>query len=132
MTHKKLDELIADLGYVLLYLKQAQADGKWNSNLNRARELTHKVGEALIKERGPKPKPNGRSFEDVLRPLVIIVAKRTDLFRDAKLTDEQLSNLYTIVRDENENWDGEPITEHEVVRQMCNRFMSVGLTPSRN
>lgn len=50
MTKEKLEELIADLGYALLFLKQVHPSRDEEFQHNRTRELISKVGDALIKE----------------------------------------------------------------------------------
>jgi len=53
MTKEKIEEMLADLGYVILHIKNAQANasvGQDYGSLNRARELAHKVGDVLKSE----------------------------------------------------------------------------------
>lgn len=77
-------------------------------------------------------KLKGRAWVDIRRKVVMDAAKHVDLFKDAKLTFDQINKLYDITTDEHENWDGECVSEHDIIRHMCNRYMQVGLTPSRN
>lgn len=135
MTKAKLDELIADLGYALMYLKQARAEHKGGDfQLNRTRELVAKVGDALIAERKRAPgKPASRAWTDRRRELVIADARQRPYFSEViGLDSTDLSTLYDIVVSEAENWDGEEVAVNHIVNLMIARHKAVGLAPSRN
>lgn len=134
MTKAKVEEMLADLGYVILYIKEAQAQaapGAGYGNLNRARELALKVGEQLKKELPKKAKmPEGRAWTDTRRRDVVTLASvDTQL---SHLTKDEINKLYDITVDENENWDGEHVAPLQIVDLMGNRYTRYGLTPSRN
>ena len=131
MKPAKLDELIADLGYALLYLKEAHANGVGYGNLNRSRELISKVGDALIAERKKMPAPlKARTWTDVRREEVLKASAFIKPFDG--LTKDQRSQLYDIVVNEFENWDGEEVEVSNIVKLMEARYRHHGLAPSRN
>jgi hypothetical protein len=76
--------------------------------------------------------PKGRAWTDTRRDAVQKLAQKTDLFRDARLTADQINFLYDVVVDEHEGWDGEEVEPKHVVSLMVGRYTSVGLIPSRN
>jgi hypothetical protein len=77
-------------------------------------------------------KLNGRAWVDTRRIAVVALAKDVDLFRDARLSKDQLNFLYDVVVDENEGWDGEEVSPEYVIECMVGRYTRVGLIPSRN
>ena len=135
MKREQIEEMLADLGYALIFLKKAQdvqPNTGW-SDKNRARELIMKVGDTLKRELAKTPaKMNGRSYEDTRRVKVIQAARKLDLFRDAHLTVGKLSALYDIVVNEFENWDGEEVAPEHIAKLMGQRYMHHGLAPSQN
>ncbi len=127
LNKAQLDELIADLGYALLHLKNVP----YSADQNRTRELVSKVGDALIKERKKMPgKPNGRAWVDQRRlDCVALAATHNSLML---LDKDQINQLYDITVAEHENWDGEEVSTVQLVKCMIARYGAAKLTPSRN
>lgn len=48
------------------------------------------------------------------------------------LSQKQIDDLYEIVENEAEGFDGEAVSLDYMITRMTNRFNSVGLAPSRN
>lgn len=139
MKKAQLDELIADLGYALMFLKQARAETKGaDFQLNRTRELVSKVGDALIKEKNNlypanpryKKMPEARAWVDTRRVDCVNKFSATDLCRDAGLPQDKVNDLYAIVVSDNENWDGEEVDHDQIVKLMVKHYTRFGVRSS--
>lgn len=135
MTKEQLDELIADLGYALMFLKQARQESRGaDFQIGRARELTAKVGDALIKERRninvnhpnhdtpKKGQLKGRAWTDKRREYCTLQFFNTDIRRDAGLSMDKVNALYDYVVNDNENWDGEHVEFDQIVKLMVTHY----------
>ena len=61
---------------------------------------------------------------------IVDAAKQSKIL--GRLHQDDIKELISIVYNEHEGWDGEPVEIEFVVRCMERRFEAVGLIPSRN